>query len=70
MDDKTRMLPLSFKKNDRDRKLLEYIKSKSCKSAWIKDAMSEKMEKEEEIKKIQIKPQQKQTGIQFREDIM
>jgi hypothetical protein len=37
---------LSFKKNERDQRLKEYVATKGCKSAWIKEAMEEKMEKE------------------------
>lgn len=37
---------VSYKKNQREADLYLYIEKKSCKSAWMKEAFQEKMERE------------------------
>jgi hypothetical protein len=37
---------ISYKKNPREMELYLYIEKKSCKSAWMKEACEEKMERE------------------------
>lgn len=46
---------VSYKKNPREMELYLYVEKQSCKSDWIKRAMEEKMERENNVNK-QITP--------------
>jgi len=49
-EDESNVISLSFKKTEREQKLKQYVKGKTGYSAWVKEAMFEKMEKEESQK--------------------
>jgi hypothetical protein len=71
-DEKLKPLLITWRNNERDKKIAKYIRNKSCFAAWTKDAMFEKMEREEKEQNQQnAKPIPPMGfGVQFKEDIM
>jgi hypothetical protein len=63
-------LLISFKKSKKETELKNYALSKSCHSAWIKEAMQEKMDKELRVN-IQPIDSEVNSGVpKFNEDIL
>lgn len=70
VSEKIKPILISFRKNEREKKLSEYTRNKPCYIGWIKEAMFEKMDREAKMNNSQQRPIRNTTKIPFREDVM
>jgi hypothetical protein len=72
LEEELKPILISWRNNEKERKLAKYIRNKPCYTAWAKEAMFEKMEKEENEKMKNTNPFNGRlfNGIHLNEDIM